>query len=202
MSAWRIVARGWRVFVPVVLINAVVQAATVAPALTPEPGAGFLALAAASFLAFSAASAAVAVAARAAVVGGRMPWPRWWVWFGSALAVLAMTASALLSPIAVPFAAVLALVVMPGIAAGDGLAGVRVFARRPWRAILLSIGSLLSIVVLWVGALLLGFFITGAIAAFATWLVSGAIAVVLVGAWTSLVSETARAGHAQHGSRP
>lgn len=202
MSTWRIVARGWRVFVPVVLINAVVQAATVAPALTPVPGAGFLALAVGSFLAFSAALAAVAAAARAAVTGGRMPWPHWWVWIGSALAVLAVTASALLSPLAVPVAAVLALVVVPGIAAGDGLAGVRVFARRPWRAILLAIGSLLAIVVLWIAALLLGFFVTGAIAAFATWLVSGAVAVMLVCAWTSLVSEPARAGHAQHGSRP
>lgn len=201
MSAWLIVVRGWRVFVPVVLINAVLQAATVAPALTPEPGAGFLALAVASFLAFGAALAAVAAAARAAVVGGRMPWPQWWVWAGSALAVLAVTASALLSPIAAPFAAVLALIVVPGIAAGDGLAGLRVFARRPWRAILLAIGSLLAIIALWIGALLLGFFVTGALAAFATWLVCGAVAVVLVCAWTSLVSETARAGHAQHSRR-
>lgn len=209
MSAWRIAARGWRVFVPVVVVNAVVQAATVAPAFTPEPGAVFVTLTVLSFAVLSAALGATASAADASTAGSSMTFPHWSVWAASALAVLGVTASALLSPLAVPFAVVVALVVLPGIAAGrrSALAGFRIFARRPAHAVLLTVGSFVTLAILWVAGLLLGFFVTGPAAAFATWLVFGAAAVVLVCAWTALQaragagSEPARAGYAELGGR-
>ena len=188
MSTWRISAGAWRILVPVVLVNAVVQAMTVAFGLTPSIEVGFVLLAALSFLALTASLTLVAAAADAAATTRRFRWPAWWLWGGAALAVLAITASGLASPVLAPLAIVVVLILLPGVAARDQslLAGPRMFRAAPVRAGVLAVGSLLIVMVLWIFGLLLGFFITGPISAFVTWLVFGASAAILVCAWTSI----------------
>lgn len=188
MSAWRIAARAWGVFIPVVALNAVIQAATVAPGLTPGFEAGFVLLALASFASLSASLAMMSAAAHSAATTSRFRWPGWWLWAAAALATLATTASGLASPLLVPFVLVLVLVLIPGVAAGDQswLAGPRLFRAAPVRASLLTVGSLLALVGLWIVGLLLGFFVTGPISAIATWLVFGTTAAFLICAWTSI----------------
>ena len=188
MSAWRIAGRAWRALVPVVLANAVVQAVSVAFALTPAIAVAFVLLALLSFLALTASLAVIAAAAHAAATTRRFRWPGWSLWAGAALATLAITASGLASPLLVPFVEVLVLIVLPGIAAREGSwrAGLRMFRAAPVRASLLAVGSLLVVLVLWIIGLLLGFFVTGAISAFVTWLVFGATGALLVCAWTSI----------------
>jgi hypothetical protein len=192
MNTWRIAGRAWRVLVPVVLVNAAVQAVTVAFGLTPAIEFAFVLLALLSFAALTASLAVIAAAAHAAATTTtttrRFRWPGWWMWAGAALATLAITASGLASPLLVPVVVVLALIVLPGVAARDQswIAGLRMFRAAPVRASLLAFGSLLVVIVLWIIGLLLGFFVTGAISAFVTWLAFGATAAILVCAWTSI----------------
>lgn len=194
MSTWRIAGRAWRVLVPVVLGNAAVQAATVAFGLTPAIEFAFVLLALLSFAALTASLAVIAAAAHATATATtptttrRFRWPGWWLWAGAALAMLATTAAGLASPLLVPVVVVLVLIVLPGVAARDQswVAGLRMFRAAPVRASLLAVGSLLVVIVLWIIGLLLGFFVTGAISAFVTWLAFGATAAILVCAWTSI----------------
>lgn len=188
MSTWRIAARAWRVLVPVVLVNAVVQAFTVVFGLTPSIDVGFVLLALMSFVALTASLTLVAAAAHAAAATRRFEWPGWSVWGGTALAMLAITAAGLASPLLVPVVAVLVLTVLPGLAARDQswFAGLRMFRVAPVRASLLAVGSLLAVIVLWIVGLLLGFFVTGWISAIVTWLLFGATAAILVCAWSSI----------------
>ncbi|WP_292828966.1 hypothetical protein [Microbacterium sp.] len=188
MSAWRIAARAWRVLIPAVAANAVVQAATVAFSLTPAFEFGFVLLVLMSFAALTASLAVISAAASAAAATRRFQWPGWWLWAGAALAILATTASGLASPVLVPVVVVLVLMLLPGVAARDQstLAGLRMFRAAPLHASLLAVGSLLTVIVLWILGLVLGLFVTGPISAFMTWLVFGTTAAILVCAWTSI----------------
>lgn len=183
----RLLARGWRTWVPVVIANAAVQAATTVPFATPAVAAGFLALAVVSLLALVVSVVLVVSqsAASAAGVRWRAPSPR--LWTAGAAAVLAIGASAaVLAPLLL-LTTTAALIMLPGIAIGAGtFAGFRIFASSPLRAIGLTIITLLLLVLLWLGALLSGFFVTGALSAGLTWLVLGFAGVVLVAGWTAL----------------
>jgi hypothetical protein len=192
MSTWRIAARAWRVLVPVVIVNAVTQALTVAFRLTPAIESAFVLLALLSFAALTASLALIAAAAHTAAATTattrRFRWPGWWLWAGATLATLAITASGLASPLLVPVVVVLVLIGLPGVAARDQswIAGLQMFRAAPVRASLLGVGSLLVVIVLWIIGLLLGFFVTGPVAAFVTWLAFGATGAILVCAWTSI----------------
>ena len=188
MRTWRIAGRAWRVLVPVVLGNAVVQAVTVAFGLTPAIELAFVLLALLSFAALTASLAVIAGAAHAAATTRGSPWPGWWLWAGAALAIIAITASGLVSPLLVPVVIVLVLIILPGVAARDhsGIAALRMFRAAPVRASLLAVASLLAAIILWLVGLLLGFFVTGPVSAFLTWLVFGATAAILLCAWTSI----------------
>jgi hypothetical protein len=188
----RLVVRGWRVFVPVVIVNAVVQAATTAPFATPAFAAVFVALAAASFVALVVSFVLVVAQAQDGAEGLRFRAPSWRQWTAGLVAVLVIGASAVASPPLVLLTVTLALIVLPAIraqgAAGRGVfTGFRTFARRPGRAVALTVITLVVLAVLWLGALLSGFFITGVASAALTWLVFGCVGVLLVCAWTALL---------------
>lgn len=156
--------------------------------LTPAIEFAFVLLALLSFAALTASLALIAAAAHAAADTRRFRWPGWWLWASAALATLAITASGLASPLLVPVVVVLVLIVLPGVAARDqsAIAGLRPFRAAPVRAALLAVGSLLVVIVLWIIGLLLGFFVTGPVSAFVTWLAFGTTAAILVCAWTSI----------------
>jgi len=186
VSLWRVAARGWRIHVPVVVANALVQAATTLPFLTPAASASFILLTLASFAALAAAAALVA--AQAAASAGSFPfrWPSWTLWMSAAIVVLLVGTGSLISPFVVPVACAVAIIVLTGAAARPSrpFAAFRLFANAPLRAIGLSLLTLVVLGLLWVVALLLGLFVTGALGSGLTWLVFGAVAVVLIAAWT------------------
>lgn len=184
------VLRGWRVFMPVVVGNAVVQAATTVPFLTPGEGLGFVALAVVSAAALVVGAvlivaAAAAVAGVAGVSGSRVRMPRR-LWLAASVSVVLVgTAAVTLYPL-VPVVLTLAFIVLPGLARGELSSGFVAFVSHPGRAVLLTVLTLLTVALLWVGALLLGFFITGAVSAALTWLAFGAAAVELAKAWAAM----------------
>lgn len=180
-----ILRRGWRVFVPVVIGNAAVQAATTAPFLTPAPTVWFILLAVVSAAALIAGAALIVAQADAGAKRTRLRVPGR-VWAAASVCVVVVGTSALVALPLVPLALTLAFVVLPGVAKGDAWAGFRAFARSPLRAVGLAFVTLATVVVLWVGALLLGFLITGVVSAALTWLLFGAAATVLACAWTRL----------------
>lgn len=182
---WRLLRRGWHVFVPVVLVNALLQAALVFPFLTPAFSPLFVLLA----LASGASLIASAVFVLAAVVGTRVG-GSWRLWAAASLSLIFIGAAALLSLALVPFAIVLALIVLPGVAEGSGIAGFRSFRYSPWRSVGLLLLTLVLWAVLWLAALLLGFLITGPVAAALAWLLFGAVGVWLVCAWSALITRT------------
>ncbi|MBT9606170.1 hypothetical protein [Microbacterium sp.] len=169
----------------VVLGNAVVQALCVIPGLTPAASLGFVSLLAGSVLALVAAATAVVV-----FVGAPGPVrPR--VLRALAAVVIALVvvgALPILSTATLIPALLIAVVIVspagnPDATAGSGL---RAFAWHPVRAVLLAVVTALPIGVLVVAALLLGFFVSGWLGSFATWVVVGAVAAVLVRAWARL----------------
>lgn len=172
----------------VVLANAVAQALWVLPGVTPSVAPLFLALLAASVLSLVAAATAVVV-----LVGGAgARWRRSLAAVVLALVivgVLAVLSSATLIP-----AALVAFVFVSPAGNPDVTAwsGPRSFARHPVRAILLAVVTSVALVVLAVAALLFGFFVTGWLGSFATWVVVGAVAAVLARAWAQVASRPPR----------
>lgn len=193
-GTWRAVARGWPVFVPVVVGNAVVQALLVLGDPVAEPDLGFTARVVVSAIAVVLTVAAAAIAALAAVDGrpltGADTWRRlvpvvgWTVGLG----VLAACASLLvvwLGPLVLLTGSLL-----PAVAAGPGNPvppAWRGLRAGPVRALVTTLAYLLLVVVGWVIALLLGLLVTGPLAAAATWLWLGLAAVVMLCAWSALL---------------
>ncbi|MGA1836159.1 hypothetical protein VD659_04425 [Herbiconiux sp. 11R-BC] len=188
----RVVGRSWRVTVPVVVGNALVQAATAWPFLTPGFAPGFLALVLVSFAALAAGAALVAAACTAVTeprTRFRMPGLRLWV--TAAAAVLAIGLSAVVAAPLFVLTTSAAFVVLPSVAGGArAFSGFRAFARAPLRAIGLALLTVLVLLVLWLGGLLSGFFITGAASALLSWLGFGVAGVLLLGGWTALLRRT------------
>lgn len=169
----------------VVLANAVVQALCVIPGLTPAASPGFVSLLAGSVLALVAAATVVVV-----LVGAPGPLrPR--VLRALAAVVVALVvvgALAVASPAAVIPALLVAFVVASpaGNTGATALSGLRALAWHPVRAVLLVLVTLLVIAALAIGALLLGFFVTGGLGAFLTWVAVGGLAALIARAWARL----------------
>lgn len=181
-----LLARGWPVFLVVVVANAVVQAATVAPSVTPSASPEFVGLAVVSALSFASALVLTVAQVRAGVDGKHRPQPRRVdvaasLTFLLAVAVAGIASSWLMVPVIV-----VALPVFAGFATGRGAAGFAVFHGAPVRSLVLTLFTLVIIGLLWLGALLLGFFITGWPAAILTWLAYGTIGTALLCAWAAL----------------
>jgi hypothetical protein len=185
---WRAWARGWRVIVPLIVVVAVIQSATVLGNPEPAPDLLFSLLTAASLVVTIGAVAIAAEAALAGVDGRRMSAPGGRLVLWSAAIVLGVTVVAVLLAVVTPLAIVLALVLLPAVADGqrNPLHGLVVFTRRPGRAVVFTLVALLVIALSWVVALLLGFFVTGPLAAGVTWLWFGLVSTLLLCGATSL----------------
>ena len=167
----------WRAHAAVIVGNAAAQTALVAANPVPQARWGFGALAAASLFALV---AAVWLTVQAAI-GGREHWRAGLAW--SAGVVLLAAAAAVLLPLATPVILIVGLLVLPAAADGEHnpvAAGLRTLRQAPLRATLALIGAAAAIATTWLVALLLGFFLTGTPAAFATWLWAGLAMTVVV----------------------
>jgi hypothetical protein len=181
--------------VAAVVGGAVVQGALAAPGLGRIPDALFVLLVGVSVVALVAqlvlaARGALAVAEGrrgrgAAALGVLAAW--------AAIVVLAAAVAGVLLPPALPFVLVVALCVLPAAARGRGnaLAGFRAFRDRPWSAVLATLVSLLAVAGCAVGALLSGFFLTGALGGAVMWLGFGAVGAALLLWWTRLTAPRA-----------
>lgn len=178
----------------IVLANAGVQAATVLGDPVPAAEARFAALVAGSLAAVVATVWAVQLLLS----------HRSWRASGILLAVVAIgVIAAALAGIAweplIVLVLLLGAVVLPGVAAGAGMgAGLRVFRSVPGRAILGALAVIVLCAVCWIAALMLGFFVTGPIAAFGTWVFFGAAGVAALAMWTRLWRRHG-SGHAASG---
>ncbi|MBN9153954.1 MAG: hypothetical protein J0J05_08225 [Microbacterium sp.] len=186
-----VLARGWPVFLAAIVGNAVVQALTSLPQATPGPAVGFVLLAAASGIALVVSLAVVVARVRGAADAGAPAW-RWTDGVAALAGVLVIALAGLVSSWLVTPAIAVVLIVLAGVAVGRGVAGFGVFRHTPGRAILLLLATLAVVGLLWLAALLLGFFVTGWLAAGLTWLAFGVAGVLLLCGWTSLARRAVR----------
>ncbi len=196
-GAWR----GWRVVLPVVVLNAVVQALLVLP--DPIPGQSSYAgvLAVASFVALLVTAALLTASALESVLG-----PVHW---GAAAARARRSAAwfALWFVVWVAVGAVgLALWTWPGLlwlavtpylllAASDGhrgaiVAGLRAIAARPvrWLVTTLIVGIVAGVA--WLLGAVTGFFVGGAVGSALTWFWFGLLAAWFLAAWAAVYRST------------
>ncbi|NQX28652.1 hypothetical protein HQQ81_14985 [Microbacteriaceae bacterium VKM Ac-2854] len=164
---------------PAVLGLPVAQAALVRPGATPAADIGFVLMALASFAVTVLGAWLLATALLAGIDGA--PWrpgPRALV---RTLAVAAIVgACAVVHPLLALPALVLAALLLPALAAGEGVrAGLRGFRRHPGRSALLAVATLALCLLGWLTALITGLFVTGALGALLCWFgfaLAGAIA--------------------------
>lgn len=186
-GTWRGWARGAPVTLPVVMANALVQALLTVGDPTPETGWGFALRVTVSGLAIIVALWLVVGAAAAAVrpdEGFSAPPVR--LLAGSALAVLLGVLAGVLSPILPIVIASAALPVLSALAATPRGAARRTLAHSPGRAALAVLGTVLVLLVNWIVALMLAFFVTGPISAALTWVVFGLSATLLAVWWATV----------------
>lgn len=171
--------RAYRMFVPIIVGSAVLQTALLAADPVPEARWSFAALVVCSLLGVIAAMWLTVHVA----VGGLQHWRAGLAW--SAGIVVLSAVAGLFAPWATPIVVLLGLIVLPAAAAGASnpvAAGFAPLRRSPIRCVAMIFGALVAVGVTWIVALVLGFFVTGLIAAFATWLWIGIVlSVALVG---------------------
>ena len=186
--------RGWRVIVPVVVVNAALQALLIWSDPTPGYGIGPLLLALVSAVVFLVSYGLVAATALK-VADGPVGWQqavatlrshavRYSVW-AVGLAVVAIAGFAVYT---VPGLVVLALTPFLLLAALDGQrnplgANVRTIGRRFWRWLLTTV---ITGAVVLVGNLVGGlttFFVRGSVASLLVWVVSGLVLAWFTTAW-------------------
>ncbi|SNS59907.1 hypothetical protein [Rhodococcoides kyotonense] len=173
------------VFVPIILVGAVIQALLVVGDPVPTTSWGFMVRALASTV--------VSIALVWLIVGiannrlsGRLL-------VATAVAVIAGIAAGVLNPVLALLVAVIALPVLT--AAGSLKNSIRTIRFAPIRSFLGFAWAAMLLIVDVVAALLLGFFVTGPVAAGLTWIVFGISAVILAVHWASLHRRA-------HASRP
>jgi hypothetical protein len=193
-GTWRAIARGWPVFVPVIVVEAGVQTALVLSDPVPQWSTGFLALLLISLLALLAAVWLTVGAASAAVdgTGGllrravRRPIIVAWA---LAVGVVAVAVS-LLQLWVTPLVLLVGAFVLPAAAADDPgnlfARAYRPVVRTPVRWVLAVLAGVALAIATWVAALSFGFFITGALGAVLTWLWFGVAATFVIALWCSL----------------
>lgn len=197
--------RGWRVVLPVVLANALLQAGLI-EGQTLWGGEGVaLAAVVLSAAAFSLAYGLLSATALE-VADGRVSWSQAWRrlrthalrYFVSVLMVLALVLVGMLANAAVALAVVSVTVFVPLAALDDQGAVVRVaivtIRRRFWRWLVTA--TLMSLAVA-AGSVLIGFtsfFLRGALAAGTVWVVAGLVVSWLVTAWALIFRSAWQAG--------
>ena len=186
--------RAWRVLIPVVIVNAVVQSLLVLPGVLPYLTWAFVLLAVVGFLVMVVSYGMVAAAMLRSVDGQvrwttvlpavRACWPRLLLW--SVVLLVAVTVG--LALYVVPGILVLALTPYVLLAVVDGRpdpwrTNLRAIRVR-WGRWLVTIAMMIVIsALMWLLAALDGFFVTGAPAALIGWLVLGLVASWFVCTW-------------------
>jgi hypothetical protein len=150
--------------VATVVVNAAAQAAIVGIAPRDPFSAGAILLAALSLLAL--------VVAAAIIAGRTVAW--------TVIGAILVVAAAVVLPYAVPVVVAVAAAVAVSGSPGAALAVAR---RHPIRTALLLLVTVLFVLLGWVSALLFGLLFGGVPGSAATWLVAGALAVVVVALW-------------------
>lgn len=162
----------YRWFAPVIVGSAILQTALLAADPVPEVRWGFAALFVCSLLGVIAMVwLTVQVAS-----GGMAHWRAGLVW--SAGFVLVAAVVGIFAIWATPIVLLLGLIVLPAAAAGMSnplVVGFTPLRRSPVRYAALLVGALVAIALTWVVALVLGFFVTGLVAAFVTWIWLGLV---------------------------
>ena len=184
MSAWGLLGRTWRMWVPIALLNTVLQALLVVPFATPAASVVFVLLVLASLAGVVASVALIAAALRSALAGSRR-WPTWGEWLAVLLLTVAVSASALVAAwLVIPTLAVAAIMLPAVFGVPQRTAwGFGLFAQAPLRGVLLTLMTLALAALLWFAALMFGFFVTGWVGAALTWLVFGLVGVVVLASW-------------------
>ncbi len=202
-GTWRALARGWPVFVPVIVVEAGVQALLVLSDPVPEWSAGFLALVLTSLVALLGAVWLTVGAASAAVDGTGLLDRAWRrpiiVAWALAVGIVAVAAS-LLQLWATPFVLLLGSFVLPAAAVDDPgnlfARAYRPVVRTPVRWVLAVLAAVVLAVVTWIVALSFGFFVTGALGAVLTWLWFGVAATFVLALWCALYRRATPGGAA------
>ncbi len=170
-----------------IIVNALVQAVlvVVAPALPLTVGGIALAVSSGAVILVAAVAMWWVALSRARVAATHVPVLR----LGRLVALIAVTGTVVVIGAVVFPPVVPALVALgcPVVAAG----GAPVWAllrRHPARSILLLLATVLAVLLVWVGALLVGLFITGAVASLLTWLVAGLLGAPLIRSWARLAA--------------
>ncbi|MEK8071157.1 EI24 domain-containing protein [Rhodococcoides navarretei] len=191
--------RGSAVLALVVVVSALIQALTVVGDPVPTSSLGFAGLVAASAAALVLALWITASTALDVVDGNasgalsrarRRPRVLVWCVVLTGVAV----ALAVIFPLLPAIVILVALLILP--AAADGQrhpfrAASATVRQSPGRCAVAAVVTILVYVLAWVVALVLGFFVTGVLAAFVTWLWFGANAAVLLVYWSRLYRRAA-----------
>lgn len=186
-GTWRGCVRGAPVTVPVVIANALVQALLTVGDPAPEAGWGFALRVTVSGVAMIVALWMVVGATATAVrPDERFSAPPVRLLAGSALAVLLGVLAGVLSPILPIVIASAALPLLSTLAVTPRGAARHTLAHSPGRAALALLVTVLVLLVNWIVALILGFFVTGPVSAALTWVVFGVSATLLAAWWATV----------------
>ena len=189
---WGTLVRCLQVAIPVILLNAAGQALLIAGSPPTLPTVTFI-------LRLLGSIALLTVAGWLLILAVHSAWelrpfkiqrPRLMLY--TATLVVATAAAWVVSPYLVPPVLLLALTQVPAV-----VAGVRTpfrttwtaFRRRPIRAVLAVILSVICAPLSWLVSLMAGFFVTGPLGSILAWLWLGIVALVLLCLWTSLLRE-------------
>lgn len=185
------------VWAPVAVAEVAVQTALVASDPIPVASAVFIAVAVASLAALVAGvaitSRALALAASGAVVTWRASVSSGssWLW-ASILVLLTALLAVVLPPLAL-LGVLKIIAIMPVASAGSPRVWRPIahsIRAAPVRGVILGVVTLVVSVVVVVASLLLGFFVTGAASAVATWIVGCAAGLLLLAGATSYASRS------------
>ncbi|PAY22550.1 hypothetical protein CEY15_12625 [Dietzia natronolimnaea] len=182
---------------PVVIVNALLQALLVVDDPTPEGAWGFALRVGASGLAMILALWLILGASAAAVdADARFSVPPMTVLIGATAAVVLGGLAGVVSPILPVVVAVAAVPLLASLASRPSPGVLRTVTCTPGRALLGFFWVALLFIVNWVIALLLGFFIGGPVSAALSWVVFGFSASILATHWAVLHRRAAQqVGH-------
>ena len=186
--------KGVLLLASVAIVSALIQALTVVGDPAPTSSLRFAALVVVSAatvvcaLWFTASIALDVVDGNASGALSRT-WRRPRVLAWCVVLTVAAVAFAILFPLLPAVVIVFALLILP--AAVDGRrnplrAALHTVKQSPWRFTAAAVITILAYLLGWVVALVLGFFVTGVVAAFLTWLWFGATAAALLVYWSTL----------------
>lgn len=197
IGTWRGCLRGAPVVLPVVIVNALLQAVLVVGDPTPGGAWGFALRVGASGLAMILALWLIVGASAAAVdADARFSIPPMTVLIGATAAVVLGVLAGVVSPILPVVVAVAAVPLLASLATRPSPGVLRTVTCTPGRALLGFFWTALLFFVNWAVALVLGFFVGGPVSAALTWMVFGFSAAILATQWAALHRRAVeQAGH-------